>query len=169
MLGKIRNKLKNKKGFTMVELIVVIVIILVLAGALVPQVLKYVEKSREANCKADAATILAQVQADYAAMQASDETGVSAITQIGEVMIAPATAEVTADTVNNKNDAAYYVKEDNTNHVYEITSFGYNNGSYTAIWSSGKWTVTKNNDGDNAGSGTTTPPSTTEENGETGA
>ena len=51
MLDKTNQKLKNierknNKGFTLVELIIVIAIIAVLAAVLAPQYIKYVEKSR---------------------------------------------------------------------------------------------------------------------------
>ena len=49
MLKKMRKKAQNKKGFTLVELIVVIVIILILAAVLVPSLLKYVDKAGKAN------------------------------------------------------------------------------------------------------------------------
>lgn len=45
---KKRNKLNNK-GFSLVELIIVIAIMAILVGAVTPQVIKYVEKSREAK------------------------------------------------------------------------------------------------------------------------
>ena len=40
---------KNNKGFTLVELIIVVAIIAILTVAVAPQYLKYVEKSREAS------------------------------------------------------------------------------------------------------------------------
>lgn len=40
---------KNNKGFSLVELIVVIAIMAVLVGVLAPQFIKYVEKSREST------------------------------------------------------------------------------------------------------------------------
>jgi len=43
---KKRNKLNNK-GFSLVELIIVMAIMAILVGAVTPQVIKYVEKSRE--------------------------------------------------------------------------------------------------------------------------
>jgi type IV pilus assembly protein PilA len=44
-----KKAVKNNKGFSLVELIVVIAIMAVLVGVLAPQFIKYVEKSREAT------------------------------------------------------------------------------------------------------------------------
>ena len=42
-------KKKNNKGFSMLELIISIAILVILAGLLAPELIKYVEKSREAR------------------------------------------------------------------------------------------------------------------------
>lgn len=57
-MGMKETKMKklNNKGFSLVELIVVIAIMAVLAGAMAPQLMKYIEKAREStdisNCDA---------------------------------------------------------------------------------------------------------------------
>ena len=60
-------KRKSKqKGFTLVELIVVIVIILILAALLIPFLLRYVEKAKEANCRSGMSSLLTEYSAGVA-------------------------------------------------------------------------------------------------------
>lgn len=151
MLGKIREKMKNKKGFTMVELIVVIVIILILAAALVPQLLKYVDTANRANCQSEAATLLSQLQADWVASQASDQTGVKKANDgsftVQTVTIKKATAKVTDATLTGKGEAYYFdeaITGDAGSDYSEITSFGYCDGKYKAVWTADDgWKLTK--------------------------
>ena len=60
---------KNNKGFSIVELIVVVLIIAIIAVALAPQVVKYVQKSRDNVALNNAATIKSAVQAAVAEYQ----------------------------------------------------------------------------------------------------
>ena len=62
-LNKIRN---NNKGFTLVELIIVIAIIAVLSAAIAPQYIKWVENSKESADEANLGNVLSAVQVEAA-------------------------------------------------------------------------------------------------------
>lgn len=146
MVKRLRENRKNKKGFTLVELIVVIVIILVLAAVMVPSVTKYVAKSNQANCKADAASILTQLQVDVAEFYTNDANAGKAFSIATGTKIGNATYTNTPISAVSKNKTFYAeVKED------EVVAFGYQNGKYYIKWSptdgwEGNW-ETKADDG----------------------
>jgi len=45
------RKLKNQKGFTLIEILVVVIIVAILAALAVPRYLRYVEKSRSTEAQ----------------------------------------------------------------------------------------------------------------------
>lgn len=55
---------KRKGGFTLVELIVVITIILILAAVLVPALMRYIDRSKEAVCRSNEATLKTELAAE---------------------------------------------------------------------------------------------------------
>lgn len=63
MLSKIRA-LKEKKGFTLVELIVVLVILAILAALLVPALTGYIDKANEKKIIATTRQVVMAAQAD---------------------------------------------------------------------------------------------------------
>lgn len=85
----------NNKGFSLVELIIVIAIMAILVGVLAPQYLKYVEKSRKST-DAD------NVQAFQSAVQtmASDEQDYGVMTA-GTLVITFTTTNVSVTGANN--------------------------------------------------------------------
>ena len=60
------QKKMNNKGFSLVELIIVIAIMAILVGALAPQFIKYVERSRKSTDCQNVATIITALQVYYA-------------------------------------------------------------------------------------------------------
>ena len=73
-------KKMNNKGFSLVELIVVIAIMAVLIGVLAPQFMKYVEKSRESTDIQNLDTCISAVRTYYAD---KDISGVTSVTISG--------------------------------------------------------------------------------------
>ncbi|MDD3104293.1 MAG: prepilin-type N-terminal cleavage/methylation domain-containing protein [Candidatus Cloacimonadaceae bacterium] len=51
------RKLKNQKGFTLIEVLVVVIIVAILAAIAVPRYLRYVEKSRSTEAQTAITTI----------------------------------------------------------------------------------------------------------------
>lgn len=62
----LREKLRNKKGFTLIEIIVVIVILAVLMAVAVPSVMSYMNEGQKARYQAVARTVLVNAQTEYA-------------------------------------------------------------------------------------------------------
>ena len=85
---KLLNKKKNNKGFTLVELVIVIAILAILVGILAPQYTKYVEKSRKS---ADASNLEEMVKA----VQVYDADTDHASIATGSYEIKMTTTEVT--------------------------------------------------------------------------
>ncbi len=72
MLNLLTKRLNNRKGFTLIELIVVIAIIAILAAVLIPRFTGFSESAREKAVMSDARNILIAVEA----LQAQGETSI---------------------------------------------------------------------------------------------
>lgn len=64
MLNKIRKNLKDKAGFTLVELIVVLVILAILAALLVPALTGYIDKANEQKIVATTRQVVMAAQTE---------------------------------------------------------------------------------------------------------
>lgn len=109
-MRKYMNKLfKNKKGFTLVELIVVIAIMAILAGMTVPSVLNYIKSYKKVSAKTDTESIF--------------RIAVAAIPQYK--------MDIKDQTLDNKQKTAIMVdriKERASSSEYDIVA--YNNSEY---------------------------------------
>ncbi|MCM1286837.1 MAG: type II secretion system GspH family protein [Clostridium sp.] len=113
-------KKTNNKGFSLVELIIVIAIMAILAGAIAPALIRYIDKSRKSNDVSAAKTIKTAVEtamaneASYEYLTAgtadtNGNTGVITVTpgasQTGGVSIVVPSAAPTGLTATDKTNA----------------------------------------------------------------
>ena len=95
---------KNNKGFTLVELIVVLVILAILAAILVPALLGYIDKARQGQYAEEAHSILVAAQANATERYASKKQPATKIADIKDYInpiVDP--TEVTLGTIVYKN------------------------------------------------------------------
>lgn len=78
-----RNKNKKKKGFTLIELIIVIAILAILAMILVPMIGGYRDKAEKSNIQASAKTVLSAMQAYNADHNTQITSVAAAVTDLG--------------------------------------------------------------------------------------
>ncbi|MCR5627230.1 MAG: type II secretion system GspH family protein [Lachnospiraceae bacterium] len=134
MLKKLNNLKKDKKGFTLVELIVVLVILAILMAVLIPALLGWIDKAKQTQIltNANAALVAAQGLADEAyGNDVSNPTTyvtnskIKSLTDIQQTF----TFSATFGTTGKKSK-------------YKITKFTYTENSQTVEWegTTGKWT-----------------------------
>lgn len=127
-MNKIKNLRRNKKGFTLVEVIVVLVILAILIAIAVPSVMKYIDDANDAKYLAQgrAAMITTQTELayDYAddkklngSIYGSDESLIKVIGN--EVDITVKSVELDGEAYPLKGDAMN--KNPNKVKVYKIT------------------------------------------------
>ncbi len=99
MLKTIHRMQRNQKGFTLVELLIVIAIIAILAAIAIPQFASYRARGIEASMVADAKNAATTMEAVFADCQAYP--AISSTTGPGSVTVtAPGGCSATMPTVN---------------------------------------------------------------------
>ena len=128
---------KNNKGFSLVELIVVVLIMGIIAVALAPQVMKWVDKSREAkettnmtNVEASIETAYAEYQADYGKVQVASAIELKSASWVASKL--PSTASPLAGLIDEVIGGEWDKAHANDGTPFKFT-----------IDSKGKVTVTK--------------------------
>ncbi len=140
MYKRLKDLQKDKKGFTLVELIVVLVILAILMAVLIPALLGWIDKARnsEITTNANAALVAAQGLADeaygtdVATSKLQSYCDVSAIKELTDIE-ASFTRTITFGTATTSKPKL----------AYKITGFTYTQDGKTATWdsSTGSWDV----------------------------
>ena len=96
-----KQRTLNNKGFSLIELIVVIAIMAILVGALAPQYMKFVERSRKSTDVQNVAAIKSALE-----VYAADPMVTTNALESGEVTITTTEAPVSADNATGNGNAA---------------------------------------------------------------
>ena len=135
-------KKSNKKGFTLVELIVVIAIMAILAAVLVPTVTNKIKDANESSAKSSVSALAESIRADI--ITANTNTNLTFQGEYCTVTITPASG-TDAAKVEASNIAAEYGSgkdieiSNDTNGVIKIKHKNYN--WYYTVDSTGKVTM----------------------------
>lgn len=129
-MRKFKEMKENNKGFSLVELIIVIAIMAVLVGVLAPQFIKYVESSKQSTDIQNAAELRAAIEA-YVAENAP----------ASDIVVAVGTNQITVSGVTGIGDA---LEEVGLSATIATKSTGWPTNTALATYShtTFKWTTT---------------------------
>lgn len=99
----LREKLRNRKGFTLIEIIVVIVILAVLMAVAVPSVMSYLNEGNNAKFEAQARAVYVRVQTEYAKQYADNSTDPDSLTIGKSKFDEVAVRDITYTTTSHNN------------------------------------------------------------------
>ena len=117
MLKSFNKKKKDNKGFTLVELVIVVAILAILVGILAPQYTKYVEKSRQSADVSNLENIVkgfkvAAADTDYNVIpKGQDKTATYTILMTPTATTSSASADAPAKDTGKDNDWVAAIKE----------------------------------------------------------
>ncbi len=147
IFAKAKKARENKKGFTLVELIVVLVILAILAAALVPALLGWIDNARQKQFVLAARNVVMAAQAVADEAYAAGNTNPQQYVCTDNLEKVEKIADVTGLSITNTNLGAAATPDAGGHGYYTITqatvaftSEGYN---VEATLQNGAWTITK--------------------------
>lgn len=157
-------KRKKDKGFTLVELIVVLVILAILAAILVPALLGYIDRAKEKQYVLNAKSALTATQAEFSSMYGEGEVEITQAdfgTVSGTTFTAAARSTTIKNTADTPADTHFYVAiipakksgegdtaasvgavKDNHDH-YTVKAAYYTEKGYVCLFNGKTWTTTE--------------------------
>lgn len=131
-MKKLRDSKKNKKGFTLVELIVVLVILAILMAILIPALTGYIRKAQEKQVMAEGRVV------EMAAQSALSDAFTELVTD--EATLMEDIDELIGDDadITTGHYAVTVSQED-----YKITQLIYTDGKKVAVYNGTTWSVDK--------------------------
>ena len=134
LVNKKRNDLKkNKKGFTLVEVIVVLVILAILAALLIPAMTGWIKKANEKTIAAEARNVQLALQT----VVSENFNDLDTITADDGVTLNQKALEEGQKLGEYKADAVKEAKIAKTDDTVTV-SFTYDNGTYSIKYTAGK-------------------------------
>ncbi|MBQ7707355.1 MAG: type II secretion system protein [Lachnospiraceae bacterium] len=154
-------KKMNNKGFSLVELIIVIAIMAILAGAIAPALIRYIDKSRKSNDVSSGKTIKTAVETAmgnevaYEELTNNGSGSTIEVTPSGTTSAAVTCSAATQDTkdeifnnIGEKTPKIKYKKNDAAKFVVTVTSKG-----TVKVWLAKSTYTLPSNDCDTHGTG----------------
>lgn len=149
-MKKLREMKKNQKGFTLVEVIVVLVILAIMAAILIPSLIGYIDKARQNSTQTECRAVVQAAQTLASEAYAKDKT----ITEIEIADSVPATNPdasgkytiKTEDVLNlaevegTIDGTVTFVAPDGTSTKGKVKELVYKVGNYTCTYEDGTYT-----------------------------
>ncbi len=136
-IGKMQKRMADgkRKGFTLVELIVVLVILAILAAMLVPALTGYITKAREKTTLAEARNVLTAVQT-----YESEQYGIGSYAEKNDATPALSGTTILGGYLLEGDVSSGATAKYSTDEYAKVTEFEYTVGSTTVTYSNGEWT-----------------------------
>ncbi|MEG1426553.1 MAG: prepilin-type N-terminal cleavage/methylation domain-containing protein [Oscillospiraceae bacterium] len=141
-MKKWSNLRKNKKGFTLVELLVVLVILAILAAAIIPSMMGFIDQAKNESAAAECRNVLlaanVQLNEDYGAGTAATPLDKTKVMPIAGIPV----AQMVGDISIKADGTHFYVSgiknfKASNNMYYDYTTTGPTAGK----WSDGSKTA----------------------------
>ena len=132
-LTKLNQLKQDKKGFTLIEIVIVLVIIAILSAMLVPSMMGWIDDSKKKSFLQEARSALTATQAEIANMYVAGETNIPTSFAAGSSYLDGVSKKVGRTVA--ANEISWTLDGD------EIDTFTYTDTGekYTVTWDGDKW------------------------------